>query len=214
MSKQPTGRSARANSIGPRGGRTSWRRRSRGLRAPRPTNRDRPMGRSWVWLSNGLDEDAIEHATGHRLDNRGHSSTRAASVLQPRRRSCDDGHTLDPCGSQTIGRPATRIVVGVDGSDASYDALRWARREALAHQGSLAVVCAWAYPIMGTLPLPDESQLTDILPENSRHVVRTMLDRVEAEQGGDVETHPTVAKAAPAAALLSPDPPMNRACWH
>jgi nucleotide-binding universal stress UspA family protein len=95
-----------------------------------------------------------------------------------------------------------RTVVGVDGSDASYDALRWARREALAHQGSLAVVCAWAYPIFGILPLPDESQLNETLAENARYLVRTMLDRVEAEQGGDVETHSTVAEAAPAGALL------------
>jgi nucleotide-binding universal stress UspA family protein len=95
-----------------------------------------------------------------------------------------------------------RIVVGVDGSDASYDALRWARREALAHHASLNVVCAWAYPIFGILPLPDESQITETLAENAHNVIRTMLDRVAAEQGGDVETHSTVAPAAPAAALL------------
>jgi nucleotide-binding universal stress UspA family protein len=39
-----------------------------------------------------------------------------------------------------------RIVVGVDGSPSSQEALRWAVREARAVGGSVDAVTAWEYP--------------------------------------------------------------------
>jgi nucleotide-binding universal stress UspA family protein len=52
------------------------------------------------------------------------------------------------------------IVVGVDGSDSSRAALRWAHDEAAHHGASLTVVAAWHLPTLPMAPpfgaLPDE----------------------------------------------------------
>lgn len=42
-----------------------------------------------------------------------------------------------------------RIVVGVDGSEAAHDALRWAAAEAVVHGAKLRIVHAWQYPFVG-----------------------------------------------------------------
>ena len=42
------------------------------------------------------------------------------------------------------------IVVGVDGSDASVNALRWALREARLRTARVRVVLAWSYPQVST----------------------------------------------------------------
>ena len=44
----------------------------------------------------------------------------------------------------------TRIVVGVDGTDASFDAVRWAVAEARAVGATVEVVHAWSLPTVGT----------------------------------------------------------------
>lgn len=55
-----------------------------------------------------------------------------------------------------------KIVVGVDGSEGSRAALRWARDEARAHGAALEIVTAWQYPIttalpaFGSMPTPDD----------------------------------------------------------
>ena len=51
----------------------------------------------------------------------------------------------------TVDRSETtrRIVVGVDGSETSRHALRWAAEEALAHDAELNVVHAWDSPSPG-----------------------------------------------------------------
>ena len=45
----------------------------------------------------------------------------------------------------------THMVVGVDGTYASFEALRWAVAEARAHDATLDVVHAWAPPTLSTL---------------------------------------------------------------
>jgi nucleotide-binding universal stress UspA family protein len=45
-----------------------------------------------------------------------------------------------------------KIVVGVDGSAGSRDALRWAFAEAKLRGASLEVVIVWQYPITASLP--------------------------------------------------------------
>ena len=44
----------------------------------------------------------------------------------------------------------TRIVVGVDGTDASFDAVRWAVAEARVVGATVEVVHAWSLPTVGT----------------------------------------------------------------
>lgn len=48
-----------------------------------------------------------------------------------------------------------RIVVGVDGSPGSHDALRWAARQAEVAGLPVLLVTAWHFPVMyGTVPVP------------------------------------------------------------
>jgi len=95
-----------------------------------------------------------------------------------------------------------RIVVGVDGSDASSAALGWARREAARHEAVLEVVSAWSYPFLAMIPQPDKPPTPDSLIEQTTAMARRMLDKVEAEQGGTVETHIRAEQGAPAQVLL------------
>ena len=44
-----------------------------------------------------------------------------------------------------------RIVVGVDGSETSLEALRWAASEMMVHNAQLSVVTAWDVPVVGLL---------------------------------------------------------------
>ena len=54
-----------------------------------------------------------------------------------------------PTGAETA---MERIVVGVDGSRTSRQALRWAVEEARLRQASLEVVLAWSMPYVGGYP--------------------------------------------------------------
>jgi nucleotide-binding universal stress UspA family protein len=49
--------------------------------------------------------------------------------------------------SAVAGEPQPRIVVGVDGSDSSQEALRWALRQAKLVGGRVEAVVAWHYPV-------------------------------------------------------------------
>jgi nucleotide-binding universal stress UspA family protein len=96
-----------------------------------------------------------------------------------------------------------KIVVGVDGSDASMDALRWARREALAHGATLHVVSAWSYPIQGILPQPVGSTVIEELIQGTKGLVRDMLEKVHVDHPDEVETTTAVARGAPAQVLIA-----------
>ena len=51
-----------------------------------------------------------------------------------------------PAGEPGVKRAAPRIVVGVDGSPASVDALRWAARQAELTGAAVEAVISWDYP--------------------------------------------------------------------
>ncbi len=102
--------------------------------------------------------------------------------------------------TQTTGPAgASKIVVGVDGSAASKDALRWAADYAQHVGGSLVVLAAWQWPVsMGMMmPLPDGySPLDD---------AQTLLDKAISEVLGDAPEVPVtteVAEGSPAYALV------------
>lgn len=101
------------------------------------------------------------------------------------------------------------IVVGVDGSNASKDALRWAARQAQLAGTSLRAVMTWDIPTFaygGPMPFPADLDLDGDC--------RSALDQVIADVLGDkpaievsavvVEGHPAeeLLKAAQAAELL------------
>lgn len=74
------------------------------------------------------------------------------------------------------------IVVGVDGSKESKEALRWAIEEAQLRQSTLRAVAAWTYPTMFVgAYVPPELVDADLLSS----AARTTLDATIAEVAGD-----------------------------
>ena len=92
-----------------------------------------------------------------------------------------------------------RVVVGVDGSARSLEALRWAAAEARARGAELDVVHAWRVPMM-TAPsiysvVPDLSMLEE--------VGRTVLDAAVADAGlTDTLVRPHLTNGSAAQALI------------
>ncbi len=92
----------------------------------------------------------------------------------------------------------SRIVVGVDGSASSIDALREAERLAEAFGSRLDVVCAWSYPISNYGMVPP-----DWYPD--RDAARTVHDVADTVFG---ETRPewvhtSIREGAPARVLIT-----------
>lgn len=74
------------------------------------------------------------------------------------------------------------IVVGVDGSEHSVDALRWAAREAQLRSATLKVVASFATPIMSTgyeMAVPDPSDLAAA----SNTMLGAAIDTIREEGG-------------------------------
>jgi len=109
---------------------------------------------------------------------------------------CSRGHRRD------VGK----IVVGVDGSDASKDALRWALDEARLRSDFVVAVHAWQVPVLpvdvGPPPVPALDMVT-LLPELERAAQRlvesVVADVVPDDAGVDVQP---VAAEGPAATVL------------
>lgn len=82
------------------------------------------------------------------------------------------------------------IVVGVDGSEHSLAALRWAVAEARTRDVDLVVVHAWQYPYGAAIgSMPGEAaavrhELMDELGDDARAVVEQALEAVAAETAG------------------------------
>ena len=90
------------------------------------------------------------------------------------------------------------IVVGVDGSDASMDALRFAAAEARLRAASLRVVCGWTLPVAQGGPgaaWPDPT----IFEEAAQRTVDSALTAIASElEGIAVESRTPVGGGASA----------------
>lgn len=94
-----------------------------------------------------------------------------------------------------MNRPTGRIVVGVDGSDSSIDALRWALRQAEDTSCDVEVVTSWQHPLGYEADLTAES-------EDWKALAGTKLDDALAQVDvGQVEVTRTVSQGPPAKAL-------------
>jgi nucleotide-binding universal stress UspA family protein len=95
-----------------------------------------------------------------------------------------------------------KIVVGVDGSSGSREALRWAFSEAQLRNVTLETVIVWQYPI--TASLPTFGAMTT--PEDFHSEARTTLVAILAEEGitaaAPIPVTTLVAEGNPARALL------------
>jgi nucleotide-binding universal stress UspA family protein len=91
------------------------------------------------------------------------------------------------------------IVVGIDGSEASAEALRWAVRQAALTGAELRAVISWRVPVpaYGPAPLPDGANYAvdarQVLHDTIRDVVGT---------GPDVDLVPITVEGVPDVVLL------------
>ena len=89
------------------------------------------------------------------------------------------------------------IVVGVDGSEPSKEALRWAARQARLTNAKLQVIAAWEWPVSwGWAP----AYPTGFDPEADTR--RALEGAVEEVLGSDADPHLVVVEGRPAPALL------------
>lgn len=97
------------------------------------------------------------------------------------------------------------IVVGIDGSDASKQALRWAIQEARVHGARVTALHAWETPApvpeVGPMPAID---LVDFVGEFRGAAEKRAADVVEEVVGDDtsVTVEPVAVEGSPAEALI------------
>jgi nucleotide-binding universal stress UspA family protein len=102
-------------------------------------------------------------------------------------------------------RSVGKIVVGVDGSDASNAALRWAADEAKLRGATIVAVHAWQAPVppievgAPTLTALDTVELLPELERAAQRLVETVVEEVAGDAGVEVEA---VAVEGPAATAL------------
>jgi nucleotide-binding universal stress UspA family protein len=91
-----------------------------------------------------------------------------------------------------VGFDAVAIVVGVDGSEESREALRWALAEAQLRHIPLRAVWAWRPPREVTpiatplAPAPVYEPVSEKAAEEARRATERHLDAIVAEVGGDL----------------------------
>ena len=94
-----------------------------------------------------------------------------------------------------------RIVVGVDGSSTSVQALRWAADEAKRRGATVDVVHAWNYPYVGELAAMAARHVDrENIEQEARSVLSTSVE--EAGLPSDVVMERILVEGNPAAALV------------
>jgi nucleotide-binding universal stress UspA family protein len=98
----------------------------------------------------------------------------------------------------------SKIVVGIDGSEASRKALRWAVHEAKVREAALLVVHTWPAPHVALGPNPRMGPLPDV-HEAERRIADDLVER-ELEATGAraarIEIDREVVEGSPARTLL------------
>ena len=106
--------------------------------------------------------------------------------------------STDSHASGEQARP--RIVVGIDGSEPSKQALRWAQRLAVGAGATVEAVTGWQYPVLtgwGTAAIPMDYDLAETME-------KMLTDTGDATFGADrpAGLKLTVAEGHPASVLL------------
>jgi nucleotide-binding universal stress UspA family protein len=97
------------------------------------------------------------------------------------------------------------VVVGIDGTEASRQALRWAAGEAKLRGTVLRVVHTWSrpYAVSGPNPQPERPEVDE--DETERRLARELFDRELAATGIEatgVRIEPELVEGSPAQKLL------------
>lgn len=94
----------------------------------------------------------------------------------------------------------SRIVVGVDGSESSKDALRWAKVQADLTGAELVAVTAWSYPVASYPTLGTYVPLNEDLDLEAES--RSALKALVKDTLGDVQVTLEIIEGHPATALV------------
>lgn len=94
-----------------------------------------------------------------------------------------------------------RIVVGVDGSDASASALRWALAEGAAHKATVQVVHSWDVPVVFGPVAGVSASHAEAIERGAEQLVDEMLASADAASL-PVEVERLVVPGGPASSLL------------
>lgn len=89
------------------------------------------------------------------------------------------------------------IVVGVDGSDASVHALRWALDEARLRSARVRAVLAWSYPQVSTYHEAKHVLEVPFAEDASAFLDKVVADTATAAEGLDIEKNAVEGQAAP-----------------
>jgi nucleotide-binding universal stress UspA family protein len=94
-----------------------------------------------------------------------------------------------------------KIVVGLDGSPGSLQALEWAYGEALLSGAELTAVHGWIYPYAG--PRTSVSEPRTQMQLDAMEELKTSLESLGARlTSGSIHMHPKLVEQSPAEALL------------
>jgi nucleotide-binding universal stress UspA family protein len=108
-----------------------------------------------------------------------------------------------PCPVVVVPGPASRghtdrIVVGVDGSPTSRQALLWAGNQADRYGAKLLIVHGWMYPYMHTDP--DSSQVRDLTRVDAACLLEREVEAAREQFAADITGR--LVECSPSAALL------------
>jgi nucleotide-binding universal stress UspA family protein len=101
-------------------------------------------------------------------------------------------------GTSTGGK----IVVGVDGSEASRVALRWAADEARVRGATLEVVSAWHVPVLSTIPTFGVGAPSEEMATETKKALTELLDEEGLVGNDELTVLEAVVQAPPATALI------------
>lgn len=94
-----------------------------------------------------------------------------------------------------------QIIVGVDGSQPSREALHWAAREARLRRAALQVIMSWHLPYVAAYPYASPAFEPSVLEEEARQRLDEIVDGVDVSGIPQVDRILTMGE--PAATLLT-----------
>jgi len=97
---------------------------------------------------------------------------------------------------------AAKIVVGVDGSEGSLRALRWAADEARLRDAVLEVVTSWHYPVLATIPAFGVQPPAEELAEEARKGLIELLRSEGITSASGLTVFERVVEGSPAGVLV------------
>ncbi|NNN22548.1 MAG: universal stress protein [Acidimicrobiales bacterium] len=95
------------------------------------------------------------------------------------------------------------VLVGVDGSESSFDALDQASNEAMWRGVPLKILCSWQVPTsLGMAPIaPTDGEPYLAFQESAKTILKSAIERVKSHHP-DIEVDGVVIEEAPARALV------------